>query len=301
MEFSKVIQQLVLAAAQIVLAAGLAVAQEEVRLRPVAAIYIDAKGTAIDQPEGIAYDGESLLVAADTGNQRLVLYQVAGGETLPTSEIRLGQIPYPVHVRVDSQGEILVLDGKSHRIARVSARGQFKGYLEIPAGDAPLTIKSFEIDGRDNLYVLDVSGARVLVIDSEGSTQRTIGFPEDVGLLSGLTVNPAGVVFAVDSVQKRVFVARANDQALVPLTEPMPDEMVFPTGIAADSGHLFIADQYDGAIVVLAQDGSFRGRPSRMGWKQGFLRYPTGLSAANGYLFVADRGNNRIQGFAILQ
>ena len=98
------------------------------------------------------------------------------------------------------------------------------------------------------------------------------------------------------------MVARKNDEALSVLSEIPQDQTEFPTHIAADAvGYLFIADEYNGGIVVFRQDGTFVGRQSRMGWKEGFLRYPTGLCAANGLLFVADRGNNRIQEFEILK
>jgi hypothetical protein len=82
----------------------------------------------------------------------------------------------------------------------------------------------------------------------------------------------------------------------------MADDMTLPSGIAADGeGYLFLADNHGSGIVVLGQDGSFRGRESAMGWKEGFLRYPTGVSASKDLLFVADRGNNRVQVFTIVR
>lgn len=283
--------------------AGVAVAQEPVRLRPVSAIYLDAEGASIYRPESVAYDGKTLLVAADTGNGRLLTYRVDAEEVVPSSKIVLPEAHYPIVVRIDSNGDILVLDGRSHRIARVGADGKFKSYVEIASneGQRPIAIRSFATDSSDRLFVLDVSGSRILVVGGDGAVQREIAFPDEVGFLSDLTVSSAGVVFAVDSVGRRVFVAQREDSVLAPLTEPLTDELVFPTAIAVDaSGHLFLADQSGGAIVALGQDGSYLGQPSKTGWTAGFLRYPSGLSCANGYLYVADRGNNRIQGFAIL-
>jgi hypothetical protein len=67
-----------------------------------------------------------------------------------------------------------------------------------------------------------------------------------------------------------------------------------------DTGRIAIADLSDGGIVFLGPDGSFRGRQSAMGWKEGLLRYPSGLAAGPpGLLFVADRGNNRVAVFAV--
>jgi len=77
--------------------------------------------------------------------------------------------------------------------------------------------------------------------------------------------------------------------------------MAFPTAIASDRrGHLFVADQTGGGIVVLGADGSFLGRQAGRGWTQGLLRYPSGLCVADGgLLFVADRENDRVSVFTI--
>lgn len=283
------------------LMAGPLVAQE-VRLRPTEALYLDAKGVAMKAPEGVAPRGESQLIVADTGNRRLLRYERVGGELTPTGEIRVSQLPYPTQVRVDSRGEILALDGRSHRLVRVSADGEFKEMVRLDGGGgAEVVAKSFELDGDDNLYVLDVGAGRILVFDRGGSLRRDIGFGENVGFLSDLAVSAAGVVFAIDSVRKAVLVARPADAVLEPLNEDLGADAEFPTAIVADGqGRLFIADQYGGGILILEQSGEFLGRQSAMGWKEGFLRYPTGLYAAGGRLYVADRGNNRVQIFTIV-
>jgi sugar lactone lactonase YvrE len=285
------------------IAAGFSLA-DELRLRATSAIYLDALETSVSLPEDVACDGQSKLVVADTGNRRLLSYDIGAEEMTPESEIRLDQLSYPIRVRIDSTGRILALDGKSHRIVRVAPNGQFQGYLELSPeeGSGPVIPRSFEIDDDDNLYVLDVSGARILVLDRDGGFQRQIAFAPEVGFLSDLTVNSSGAVFAVDSVRRQVFAARKSDEALFPLTEIMDEDMDFPTGIAADAvGHLYVADQYGGGIVIVGQDGSFQGRQSAMGWAAGFLRYPSGLCICAGDLFVADRGNNRVQRFAIVE
>lgn len=288
--------------AALVASATCGVDAQTVRLRPVSSIYVDAKGTAIAAPEGVAYDGKSLVVVADSGNRRLIKYSLTEESASAMGEISLREVPYPMQVRIDSTGRILVLDGKSRRIAVLGSDDSFQGYLQLdPApGQNAVNLKSFDLDRRDNVYVLDVTGARILVLSPEGQELRTIAFSADVGFVSGIAVSASGSVFAVDSVEHKIWVARKNDDALSLLAEISRDEVEFPTHIAADAvGSLFISDQYNGGIAVFGQDGTFHGRQSKMGWTEGFLRYPTGLSVANGLLFVADRGNNRIQEFEL--
>jgi hypothetical protein len=274
-----------------------------VRLKPLPPIYIDSKGSGLKEPEAVACDGGSTLIVADTGNGRLLKYSVEGSQVTPAGEIKLPELPYPIQVQVDPKGGILALDGKLRKIARLSPAGEFKGYVEIKGETAPGPVvpKSFKIDGEGRLYVLDIFHSRILVAGGDGQLQRRIDYPADPGFISDLAVDSRETVYAVQSTGSRVFVARKGDAALGPLTGSMKEDMAFPVAIAADDqGHLFISDKEGSGIVILGSDGSFRGRQSEMGWKEGFLHYPIGLCTTGpGILFVADRGNNRIQPFAI--
>jgi len=284
-------------------ASGIAQAQN-LRIRPLKTIYVDAKGSAMRIPQGVTYDGVSQLVVSDTGNRRLLVFSLTDDAAVPTFEMRLREVTYPTRVKFEPSGTILVLDGKSHRIARVTTGGEFQGYVELASdGGQDPVIKSFDVDSEGNLWVLDVANGRIVVVGPDGDSSRTIATPAEARFLSDLTVSSSGAVFVVDSVGRRVFVARKGDPAASALGDGLEEDVEFPTCIVVDSasGVLFIADQYGGGIVVLGQDGSFHGRQSSMGWKKGYLRYPSDLSAAGGYLFVADRENNRVQWFEVVQ
>ena len=154
-------------------------AAEPLKLKMMAPIYVDGKGAGIKQPEGVSCRGNALVVA-DTGNGRLLRYTIAGDNWTPSGEIVLAQLPFPTRVDVNSKGEIFALDGKSRRIVRVAASGDFLGYV-ASVGDVQGAVvpRSFRIDRNDNLYLLDVSSARVLVMDPSGKIQREIPFPKE--------------------------------------------------------------------------------------------------------------------------
>jgi sugar lactone lactonase YvrE len=221
----------------------------------------------------------------------------------PAGEIRLPGLPYPVQVQVNSKGEILALDGRLRRIVRISPDGALEGTVFPPpaAGADPVIPRAFRIDGRDDLYVLDIFQDRIHVLDPGGRPLREIGFPPGVSYLSDLAVDGHGSVFALQSEEKRVYAARKGEAVLAPLTEPMTQDLAYPTALAADgAGRIAIADQNGGGIVFLGPDGSFRGRQAGYGWKEGSLRYPSGLCfGQEGLLFVADRENSRVQVFAL--
>jgi sugar lactone lactonase YvrE len=286
----------------LVVAAGVHAA-DPLKLKLMAPIYVDGKGAAIRQPEGVSCRGNALFVA-DTGNGRILRYTIAGDSWTPGAGIVLPQLPSPIRVDVNSKGEISALDGKSRRIGRVAASGDFLGYV-TPVGDVQGAVvpRSFRIDRNDNWYILDVYSARVLVLDPSGKIQREVPFPKEYGFFSDLSVDAGGNILLLDSVGRRVFRLAKSSQEIAPLSESLKEEVYFPTAIATDKqGTIFLVDQNGSGVVLIGPDGSFRGRRLSMGWKDGFLRYPAQMCITeNGTAFIADRGNNRVEAFLITE
>jgi sugar lactone lactonase YvrE len=281
-----------------------ALSAEVMQLRHVASIYsyVDTKQTnaaviKINQPEGVACRGTSILVS-DTANGRLQPYNLKDDGTIapvPGTEIK---VPYPLHVRLNSKGDIFVLDGKQRRILRLNAAGEPKGNFEPEGVPAPETWipKNFAIDTNDVMYILDIFSSRVLVVSPEGKFQRQIGFPTADGFFSDLTVDPQGTIFILNSITATVYSAGPDDKAFSPLTKELKEYITFPTALTADKQFLYLVDQYGSGLVILGKDGSFKGRKLRMGWKEGELLYPADICLnENGEMFIADRGNNRVQ------
>jgi len=276
---------------------------EEIRFKHESSLYADEKGVGLNQPEGVACSNDRLAVA-DTGNGRLVLFTLQGGEFKGGTEIRLSQVLYPIRIVRNSSGDLFVLDGKQRKVARLSADGSFKQYVElsglpvegmvIPAG--------ISLDGNGLLYLLDIQGSRVLVFTDDGKYQRQIVLPKDYGFIADLAVNSKGTVFLLDSVHAMVYSTAKDPAVFLPVTERLKDDMTFPSNIIVDDkGLMYISDQNNGNIVVVNQDGTIR-RLFSTGWKEGALRYPTQLCInSNGDLFVADRANSRIQKFIPLK
>lgn len=277
---------------------------ESIKLRHTRSLYSDEKGAGLKGPEGVGCF-EDRLAVADTGNGRLVLYTLQGGDPKGGTEVKLPQILYPIRITMSSRGDILVLDERQRKVVRLTPEGVFKGFLE-PSGvpDQGLIVpKGMDRDASDNIYMLDILGARVLVLDPEGKFQRQMEFPKGYGFISDLTVDAKRTIFLLDSVRAAVY-SNAKDAAVfAPITGPMKDDMKFPTNIVTDNeGNLYITDQNGSGIVILGRDGSLRGRQLSFGWKEGLVRYPAQLCVAkDGSIAVADRENNRVQIFTPLK
>jgi hypothetical protein len=277
---------------------------EPVRMKYALSAYADEKGNGLNQPEGIGCRGDRLVVA-DTGNGRLLLYSLQGGEPRGGKEIKLPQIIYPIRVRINSKGDIFVLDERQRKVARLTPEGTFKQYLDLGGlpTESMVVPYGIDIDGADNIYLLDIVGGRVLVLDADGKMQRQINFPKEYGFITDLAVNSKGTVFLIDGVRSMVYANAADPNAFAPITGTMKEDLKFPSNIVADAkGMLFISDQNSGGIVAVGQDGTFRSRMLSLGWKEGTVRYPAQLCVdKDDNLFVADRANSRIQEFTPVQ
>ncbi len=289
----------------VVLSALDALGAERTRLRHVTSIYFDEKGISVKNPEGVACNDTSTLIVGDTRNGRLLRYTVDDRTVKPGGEIRAPQLSFPIRVQLNSKGEIFALDGKQRRIARFGAGGQFQDYVNpegVPSSGTFIP-RSFKIDRNDNLYLLDVFSARVLMVGPDGKFQRELAFPKEYGFFSDLAVDFKGSIFLLDSVKAMVFVAAKDAAAFTPLTQGLREHLSFPTSLTTDSrGGLYVVDENGAGVVLLGQDGSFLGRQLAMGWSEGLLYYPSQMCVNDkGEAFIADRGNSRVQVFSIVR
>ena len=276
-------------------------AADAVRLRPLVSLYVDAEAVGLREPESVACASDGIAVA-DAGNGRILLFASAGEVLSATVSIKAAQIPFPISVAFAGDGSVLALDGRSRKIARFSRTGEFLGFLAPSNPDVgDLVARAIAVGPEGDTYVLDVGSRRIVALSLDGTVTRTITFPATALFLSDLVVDDNRDVYAVDSVARRILVARDGEASLAPITEPLTEDMDFPTSITSDGDHrLFVIDDHGSGIVLFGRDGTFRGRQLTMGWKEGYLRYPADACVdPAGRLFVAERGNNRVQAFEI--
>jgi hypothetical protein len=278
---------------------------ETAKFRYLQSVSFDDKGRGLKQPEGIACNDRDLLIVGDTGNDRLLRYSYQDKSLKAGTEIKVQQLSNPIRLQINSRGEIFALDGKKRRIIRLNPDGAFKGHVDAEGTPSPSTFvpRSFKIDRNNNIYILDIFSARVLVLNSEGKYQKQIPFPKEYGFFSDLSVDSKGTLLLVDCVKAMVFSAAKDSDRFSPLTKSLREYLSFPTNITTDSrGIIYIVDENGSGIVILGQDGSFQGRQLSMGWNEGLLYYPSQMAInEKGEVFIADRGNSRVQIFSLMK
>lgn len=277
----------------------------ESKLKYSTSAYSDIEGTGMNRPEGVACSGNSFVVA-DTGNGRLLLYSYENETLSSQATLKVSELPLPIRVQMASGGDFYVLDGKLLKIARVGADGTFKGFINLTGVPSPAQMvpRSFKVGGDSGLlYILDIFGGRVLVVNGEGAYQKHISFPPDHGFFSDLAVNYRGDVLLVDSVKGVVYSTSGGGDTFLPLAKNLKERVRFPADITTDGrGIIFVVDHHGGKLLVIGQDGSVLGEQLDFGWKESLLNYPVELCInVNENLFIADRNNSRVQIFKVTQ
>jgi DNA-binding beta-propeller fold protein YncE len=265
-------------------------------------IHADDRRAALRAPEGVACAGDGKLVVADTGNGRLLTYTWKEGQLGGGGQIRLAQLPRPTRVERNPGGGVLVLDGRSRRIARVDEAGAFAGQLDIQGASGPKEIVpiSFTV-GPSNVYVLDAGSRRVLVVDAAGKVTREIPLPAG-GSFTDIARDGKGRLYALDAVGAALWRADAGGRQFQPLAADLRLQARFPASVASDrNGGVYVVDRHGGAVVVLDEDGRFRGRGLGLGRADGLLDHAAQICVTGSEVFVADRNNNRVQVFSVLR
>ncbi|MBS1151024.1 MAG: repeat containing protein [Myxococcaceae bacterium] len=252
-------------------------------------------------PEGVACTERGALVVGDTGNRRVLLFNVKEGRVTGGEEIKLPQLSAPIRLQIDSKGNVLALDGKTHQVVRIAANGTFGGTVQAAgaANRSSVVVGAFKLDARDNVYLLDVAGRRVLLLDSSGTLASEIPLPKETQAVTDIAVDAAGNLFALDAVGGTIWIAEKTATAFRSLASKLKDKMSFPTYLTTGRGRLFVVDRHGNGVAIFGADGSYMGRQLSVGAMNGLVNYPGQLClTGDGAAYLADTLNNRVQVFS---
>jgi 4-amino-4-deoxy-L-arabinose transferase-like glycosyltransferase len=166
------------------------------------------RGMTVLPPAPGSADTE-LIVVADTGGARLVLFDAAGAQVGQLGEYGAapGRLHEPTDVLRDATGAYLVLEAYNQRLQRLDRHGNSLAVWPIPA--------SIALDGPHMAWAPD--GSLLVTAPEEGAVLR---YATDGRLLQrwteaggapmlrpvGITVDAQGVVYVTDTLAQQVYV-----------------------------------------------------------------------------------------------
>jgi len=164
-------------------------------------------------PQALALDGNDNIYVADTGNNRIRVFNPAGKiiNKFGNHGARLGEFNNPSDLTMDNAGNLLVLDEKNFRVQMFTPRGVFKnkfgkrgtgrGEFSSPWGVAT--------DSKRNVFVTD-RNLRVQVFDPDGYYITEFGTPIGNYAIAprywGIAIDEDNTVYLTDAANCTVLV-----------------------------------------------------------------------------------------------
>ena len=193
-----------------------------------------------------------------------------------------GQFRSPVDIEQDSQGNLYVIDSTLRRLQKYDAEGNFIAAVSVRKDPANTTEESepwgLAVGPNGEVAVADTFGWRVRIFDSdltftgvEFGTPPADGAPGPFNLFGprDLAFDAEGNLWVTDTGHKRIQVYTPGGEFLRTIGSEGSGDGQFnePVGISiASDGTVFVADMYNRRVVMLGQDGAFKGSFPVEGW-----------------------------------
>lgn len=169
-------------------------------------------------PRGIAVDSQGQVFIADTGNKRIVVFDEDGNylTEFGTGGFDPGQFDEPVGVAVASDGTVYVTDTWNQRVQSFipsedglvyfpSAQWEVNAWFGQSLDNKPF----IAVNDEKHVFITDPEGYRVIEFTENGEFVRTWGDfgvgPNEIGLASGIAVDPQGFVWVTDAGNNRIL------------------------------------------------------------------------------------------------
>lgn len=198
-------------------------------------------------PRGIFVDNKGLIYVADTGNDRIQVFKADGSfdNMFGESGSGEGQFRMPSSVAVNAKGNIYVADTKNKMIKAFNADGMFLFAVGPALGTITLANPvAVRCDENKNVYVLDSTLKKVVVLDSMGKFLRLW---DDSGSLqdpAGLAYDNKGFFYILDkgSFNVKIFDADGNFNAGFFAKGKGERELWAPQALAFRNDKVYVSD-----------------------------------------------------------
>ncbi len=263
----------------------------------------------LHSPAGLAvlnYAGADYIFVADSGNDRVQIFDAAGGFQggFGVSGSGEGEFSGPSGIAVTDDLTVYVADSGNNRVQALDAGGGFQRFLG--SGLALAAPVGVAIDSQGDVLVSEASAGRVSRFDASGAFISSFGQPGngpgDLNLPVGLAVDASDNVLVADSLNHRIQTFNSSGQFLSGFGSQGSGEGEFdlPFSLAIGPAGLFVIERSNLRIQQLTTSGGFTSSfgdfgsgpasPGRPGWL---------AIGSDGDVYVSDEEGDRILRYAV--
>ena len=259
--------------------------------------------TGVTAPQGMAFNERGEMIVAEYREHQVSIFSSSGEKrSIGKKGSQPREFYYPCDVTVDSSGNILVADGKNHRIQNFSYDGQFNSLVGRQGTkqlefDFPVGIGSHP--RTKMIYVTENKNNRIQILNPDltffGYLHGDFNQPKD------LAFDNTGNVYVADNENHQVQVFTEDGKFLRRFGREGTDEgeLNYPTGVSVDSdGVVYVVELYNYRVSLFTQEGKFLTTFGSKGSGPGQFINPRGIAVdKNGIVYISDHENERIQLF----
>lgn len=207
----------------------------------------------LSSPHDVAFDTRGRLLVADSGNDRIAIYELSGMEGRLVETIDGLCSPEGVTAADD---DLYVANVCTHDVVRVREGRRIGATGSMGSGDEQF-IRPHDIelgpDGR--LYVGDPGNNRVRILDRElGKVGMLVGAGYDFNEPKYLGLDDRGWLYVADQHNHVIKVFDA-DRGLVATVGGRGIELNKPEGIVVRGERMWVADTYNNRVVLFERRG----------------------------------------------
>ncbi|WP_455207259.1 NHL repeat-containing protein [Kaarinaea lacus] len=204
----------------------------------------------LNSPHDVHFDSAGRLLVADSGNDRIVIYEMDGVNARLVGELA-DNMRSPEGVTSDSSGNVFVASTGSHKILKFhddklvkTIGGRGDGKLEF--------VRPHDIErGSDGLiYVSDPGNRRIQVLTDSLTYRATIeGRKQPFNEPKYLALDN-GWLFVADQQNNKLRVFNEQRKEVATVNRAGDEQLNNIEGVEAQGGRIWIADTYNDRIVL---------------------------------------------------
>jgi DNA-binding beta-propeller fold protein YncE len=230
------------------------------RIQILEAMTLKAVGSfgtgELSYPHDAEFDASGRLLVADTGNDRIAIYEVKGAQAKLAGELK--GLAGPEGVAVTPDGRVLVTNTRNATLSVFR-----DGKLESTAGgpgtkDGELrNPHDVEAAGDGSVYIVDSANNRIQVFDA--ALKHRASFGTEIGLNGPKYLSFDGDrIWLADEYNHRILLLDRSHKLLGVLGSGArgrgPTAFYKPEAVLARAPHVWVIDTYNSRIVLLRID-----------------------------------------------
>lgn len=213
---------------------------------------------SLDEPYDVAAGGFSNFYVSDQHNRRICIfdmYKSYKGNLFPTTDDRDNRLTRPRGIKVDSENNIWLVDGREDKVFKISPNGDMLfslggyGWSSLQLRD-PTQI---DIDSQGQIYIADHGNGRIAVFDRLGSFIMEI--KDHLKSPTGVAVDDNGLIYICDDSTSELGMYTPRGTRLAWLNSTSEGSLFRqPSDLVSTNNKILLVDSGKHRIVFISKE-----------------------------------------------